>query len=106
VLFGAQSQSPTEWCRGDLKELKQLPKGPHFSPNWDLHAGRILLNIFKNLYLLTLSKLHHHAFVAVCSCGRRKKKMVLWSPRETRNLEKMKENPSFQMVKHLLGFPA
>lgn len=31
-----------------------------FPPSWNLHGG-ILLNIFKNFYLLTLSKLHHHA---------------------------------------------
>lgn len=43
------------------KELRQLPKGPNFFPNWDLHAGRILLNIFFKFYLLTLSKLHHRA---------------------------------------------
>lgn len=45
------------------KELRQLPKGPNFFPNWDLHAEKILLNIFLKeiFYLLTLSKLHHHA---------------------------------------------
>lgn len=80
--FDAQRQSFTEWYHGDPKELRQFPKGPNFVPDWDLHAERILLNIFKKFLFTHIIKAVPSCLVVVSHAEERERKMTLGSPKE------------------------